>query len=104
MNFSFSNIKIPNFRVRGIRGFSTNPLELWKKFIWFLIFFALVVFSFNAWVYYRYYFDPTREHIEEGGVLMTKNLDVAILRIREKEEKYKNIKDNLLIEDPSIIR
>ena len=79
-----------------------EPEKLWKKFIWVLIFFAMITFAFNGWVFYRFYFnDSEAADLPEAAILKTKSFNKAIERIEKKKEKFNDYKNNLIIEDPS---
>ena len=106
MNFDFSKLKASLFKSSKIRrSIFLRPRELWGKFIWFLIFFALITFAFNGWIFYHFYFNsPAVNELPESAILKPKSFNKAIERIEKKKEKFDNYKNNLIIEDLSIIR
>lgn len=92
MNFNFSKLKT----------FLFKPDRAWEKFIWFVIFFAVAAFIFSGWVYYRFYFIPIEgDDLAEVSILKTKSFNKALERLDQKSEKFKNYRNNLIIEDPS---
>ena len=106
MNFNFSKLKALLFKSGRVkRSLFLQPRELWGKFILVLIFFALVAFVFNAWVFYHFYVSsPAGSELPESTIAKSKNFGKAVERIEKKKEKFDNYKNNLIIEDPSIIR
>lgn len=106
MKFNFSKLKtFLSKSSRAKSGLFWEPEKLWEKFIWFLIFLAIITFAFNGWVFYRFYFNPPEgQNLPEDTVLKTKSFDKALERIEKKKKKFDDYKSNFTIEDPSIIR
>ena|SRR3989344_4622891 len=98
MNLDFSKIKLPSINFRAI--LDIEPRRLWNGFLWFLVFFALIVIIFDAWVFW-YFSSAAAEGGTEINTLKTRKLDKALERLDLKQERLENYRRGPVVEDPS---
>lgn len=98
MNFNFK-FKIPRLGLKKILG--SDPRLYWSGFLWFLVFFAALVFIFDAWIFWHFSVRGNEEAPPRVELLRTRSLEKVLERIEEKEANFENYKNGVKIEDPS---
>lgn len=100
MNFKNLKFGLPRFSLK--KSLFAEPAVYWNSFLWFLIIFLLVVFAFDAWVFWKVGVKEDGEIVPPGAdFIKVEELDILLQKIEQKKNNFENYKSGFQIEAPS---